>query len=339
MENSIFLKAFDGSNDIVPVWFMRQAGRYLPEYQEIKKKHSLEEMFHSPELASDITCMPIDILKVDAAILFADILTLPSAMGFDITFDNKLGPQITCFKAIEQVHDFDGLDYLVKTIQLVNQKLPENIPLIGFAGSPFTVLTYLIEGKSSLTYAKTLKFMREESELFHLLMQKLTKNTINYLRLQKEAGIHVFQLFDSWGGILSAEDYEKNVLSYVIEIFENVDLPSIYFGKNAQHLLALIDRSDVDFLSVCHTVDIENDLILNKTNKGIQGNLFNGLLYEDQITLSQEVEKLLKKAEKYPKYIFNLSHGVFPDIDKEKLKEIVKLVHQHKRTPETLSCS
>ncbi|MEK7375687.1 MAG: uroporphyrinogen decarboxylase family protein, partial [Candidatus Margulisiibacteriota bacterium] len=227
----LFLQAFDGTNQRVPVWFMRQAGRYLPEYQKIKEKYTLNEMFRTPDLAAEITCQPIDILGVDAAIIFADILTLPAQMGFDISFGNR-GPwitnRVTKPSDADAVHDFEDLSYVGNIIKLVSGRLPKTVPLIGFAGSPFTVLTYLIEGGVSPNFNKTFSYMNRHEVSFRALMAVLTKNTIEYLNLQKKAGIKAFQLFDSWAGILPAADYARYVLPYVQEIFLAVDLPSIY---------------------------------------------------------------------------------------------------------------
>jgi uroporphyrinogen decarboxylase len=334
MLKPLLLQAFEGSNKQVPVWFMRQAGRYLPDYQVIRKKYSLEDMFKTSELAAEITCQPIDILGVDAAILFADILTLPTAMGMKIVFDSKEGPMISNLigssKDVDKLHDFDNLNYVSKTIKLVNKRLPAHIPLIGFAGSPFSVATYLIEGGSSLSYAKTFKFLAEDPKGFHKLMQKLTDNTVSYLNLQKEAGVKVFQLFDTWAGILRPMDFAHFVLPYVKTIFDQVDLPSIYYVKNTSHLLNLMDKSGADFLSVDHTVVLGHHMTTERTKKGIQGNLFNGLLYADDKTLEREVKDVLLGAKKHSRYIFNLSHGVFPDVNVEKLKLIVKQVHAFK---------
>jgi len=326
-KTGLLLEAFEGRNQTVPVWFMRQAGRYLPEYQAIKKKYSLEEMFSTPELAAEITCLPIEKLGVDAAILFADILTLPKAMGCDVRFDSPEGPVITQTIQQTQLHDLDDLPYIRKIIQLVRQQLPAHIPLIGFAGSPFTVLVYLLEQGSSLNCSRTIRYIFEEPEKYHHLMDLLTKNTIRYYQLQKKAGIQVFQLFDTWAGILRPSDYSHLVLPYVSKIFEAIDLPSIYYAKNCHHLLPLMDKTKADFLSVCHTVVLGHHTTIEKTKKGIQGNLFNGLLYADQETLKKEIRDVLIGGQKHKKYIFNLSHGVLPDVSWEKLKFIADEVH------------
>jgi len=321
------MKALSGQNKRIPVWFMRQAGRYLPQYQKIRAKHSLEDMFGTPELAAQITCQPVDILGVDAAILFADILTLPSAMGFNIRFDNNRGPVVENTKSFSDIHDFEGLEYIRETIKLVNQELPADIPLIGFAGSPFTVLTYLIEGGSSLNHAKTFRFISQEQALFKQLMDKLTDNTVKYLQLQKEAGIKAFQLFDTWAGILRPTDFAHFVLPFVQKIFQAVDLPSIYYVKNSHHLLPLMDQSKADFLSVDQTVVLGHHKTIEKSQKGIQGNLFNGLLYAQKDVLQKEVQDVLLGGQKHDRYIFNLSHGVFPDVEPDQLKFIVDTVH------------
>jgi uroporphyrinogen decarboxylase len=326
MSKPLLLQAFDGTNTQVPVWFMRQAGRYLPEYRALKEKYSLEEMFHNPELAATITCQPMERFNLDAAILFADILTLPTEMGFLISFDDKKGPQIGSTDA-KRIHDIEDVEHIRTAIQLTKNRLPKHIPLIGFAGSPFTVLTYLIEGGSSINFTKVFKFMAEEPKQFHELMERLTKNTVTYLNLQKKAGIDVFQLFDSWGGILRPADYAHFVLPYVKRIFKEVDLPSIYYLKNCSHLLSLMDQTDADFLSVCHTVVLGHHVTIEKTKKGIQGNLFNGLLYADHQTLKKEIHDVLIGAQKHERFIFNLSHGIFPDVNPEIIQFIIDEVH------------
>ena len=336
MNESLFLQAFKGTNTQVPVWFMRQAGRYLPEYQALKKKYFLQKMFDTPELAAQITCLPVDILEVDAAILFADILTLPKLMGFDVRFDDRQGPVIggtiaTDVHHRDDIHAADDFSALTKTIHLVNAQLNGRVPLIGFAGSPFTVLTYLIEGGSSVNFTRTFRFINEHPAHFRAWMELLTLNTIRYLNAQKEAGAAAFQLFDSWAGILRPTDFARWVLPFARRIFEEVDLPSIYFVRNCAHLLALMDQSGADFLSVDHTVVLGHHTIIEKTKKGVQGNLFNGLLYADNATLEREVRDVLVGGTKHGLYIFNLSHGVFPDVDPDKLKFIVEQVHAFER--------
>ena len=314
---------------------MRQAGRFLPEYRAIRKENTLDEMFRDPETVAQVTCLPVDILNVDAAILFADILTLPMHLGFEITFDPDHGPVIkNPFSApsdVKKFHHLTDVPHLRKAIPMINQALPDDIPLIGFAGAPFTVLCYLVEGGSSSNFRKVFKFMNDDPQGFHNLMKFLTVNTIAYLDLQKKAGIKVFQLFDSWGGILRAQDYEAYILPYVSDIFAKVDLPSLYYLKNSSHLLSQMERAGSDFISVCETVDFNDPKVLSDIKQGVQGNLFQGLLYADDKTLTKEVLAVLKGASRFKKYIFNLSHGVQPDVPVEKVKLVIELVRAFKR--------
>ncbi|MCB9771771.1 MAG: uroporphyrinogen decarboxylase [Candidatus Omnitrophica bacterium] len=336
MTESLLRQSFLKTQTKTPVWFMRQAGRFLPQYREIRKNYSLDDMFRNPEIVAQVTCLPVDILKVDAAILFADILTMPMHIGFKITFHPAHGPIIinpfSSDKDFKQLHKLTDVAHLRKAIPLITKSLPKNIPLIGFAGAPFTVLCYLVEGGSSSNFRKVIKFMNENPDGFHKLMQFLTQNTIAYLKLQKDSGIEIFQLFDSWGGILRTDDYENFVLPYVQKIFAAVPLPSIYFLKNCAHLLTSMNKCGSDFLSVCETVDLKNNLILRKSEKGIQGNLFHGLLYSDDKTLKAEVLRVLKASQNFKKYIFNLSHGIQPDVPVDKVQYVVKLVHDFKRS-------
>lgn len=325
--NSPFLQAFSGTNTRVPVWFMRQAGRCLPSYQKIRSQHSLDEMFRTPQIAAEITCQPVDILGVDAAILYADILTLPSAMGCDIHFDTHKGPVIDPLKNISALRDFDNLNHIAETIRLVQERLKGKVPLIGFAGSPWTVAAYLIEGGSSLSFSKTFRFMNEYPDEFAKLLDVLTRNTIRYLNLQKSAGINACQIFDSWGGLLPGTDFDRLVLPCLKKIFQSVDLPSIYFLRHGRHLLPSSFTCGADGLSLCHTIDLQKDII-GRTDLLIQGNLFNGALYKKDDDLRRDVRRILEIMKPHRKFIFNLGHGVFPDVDPDKLKLIVDEVHQ-----------
>ncbi len=311
---------------------MRQAGRYLPAYQDVRKKYSLQEMFGEPEIVAQVTCQPVGYLNVDAAILFADILTLPAAMGFDIRFDNKHGPiignPIQAPSDVQKVHDFDRLAHIETAIKLTNQKLPVDVPLIGFAGSPFTLACYLIDGGSSLNFSKTFRFLLQHPDKFHALLKKLTENTVRYFKMQQGAGIKAFQVFDTWGGIMSRQEYLEFGWPYVQEIFKSVNIPSIYYLKNACHLMKEVVRIEADFISVCQTVDFADNGLLKESGKGIQGNLHNVLLYADYDFLEKETLKILEAARSYKKYIFNLSHGVFPDVEPDKLRFISELVHR-----------
>lgn len=321
-EQSEFLLAFEGKNTRVPVWFMRQAGRFLPQYQALKAHQPLRELFRNPELSGAITLQPVEILGVDAAILFADIMTMPSGMGFNIDFVDGKGPvvqnPINHSGDLSRLGKFSGLEHVNRTIQLIDRVLTPSIALIGFAGAPYTVLTYLCHKHGRMMFA--------DPKAFHAFMALLTDNTILYLKQQHKAGIKAFQLFDTWAGALRREEYTEFVLPYVQKIFKSVSLPSIYYLKNCAHLFDLMEKSGADMLSVCETVDVSI-----KTPKGIQGNLLNTMLYAPEKTLLAEVGRILKTAKKHHrKYVFNLNHGVHPDTDPLKVKAVVEAVHQFK---------
>ncbi len=320
---SIFLEAFKGKNKQVPVWFMRQAGRYLPQYQALKARMPLRELFRNPEIAGAVTLQPVEIIGVDAAILFADIMTMPSGMGFQIDFADGKGPivhnPVRYAGDLKRLGKFSGLEHVSRTIELINKVLVPSIPLIGFAGAPYTVLTYVCQKHNRLMF--------EDPKTFHAFMDLLTDNTILYLKQQQKSGIKAFQLFDTWAGSLRAKEYGEFVLPYVQKIFKAIKLPSIYYLKNCAHLFEQMEQSGAEMLSVCETVDLADI----KTSKGIQGNLLNTMLYAPQAELLAEVTRLLKAAKKnHRKYIFNLSHGIHPDTDPMKLKNVVDAVHQFK---------
>jgi uroporphyrinogen decarboxylase len=327
--SSPILQSFEGTNTRVPVWLMRQAGRYLPEYQALKKKYSFLTMLKTPDIAAEVTCQPLRRFPLDAAILFQDILTLPLAMGFHIDFVNGIGPVVRNplrnRESIKKMHPFDDLSHVTQTIQLIRKQIPKTA-LLGFAGSPFTTLVYLIEGGSTKNFSRVFRWMAEDPKGFHQLLTLLTRETIRYLNLQKDAGIHAFQLFDTWGGILSPQLYSQFVLPYVQKIFKAVKIPSIYFLKNTAPFLSLIQDCGADFISLCHSVDLE-DPLLRKTKLGVQGNLWNAILFSDEKTLGRAIDTLLKKARHYPRYLFNLSHGLLPETPVERVDFLVRRVH------------
>jgi uroporphyrinogen decarboxylase len=327
--SSSFLQSFEGKNTRVPVWLMRQAGRYLPEYQALKKKYSFLKMLKTPEIAAEVTCQPLRRFPFDAAILFQDILTLPLAMGFHIDFVNGVGPVVRNplrgIESLKKIHRFEDLSHVTKTIQLIRKEIPQTA-LLGFAGSPFTILVYLIEGGSTKNFSRVFRWMVEDPQGFHQLLDLFTRETIRYLNLQKEAGIHAFQLFDTWGGVLSPKLYAQFVLPYVQKIFKALKHPSIYFLKNTAPFLSLIEGCGADFISLCHSVDLE-DPLLRKTKMGVQGNLWNAALFSDEKTLGRSIDTLLQKARHYPRYLFNLSHGLLPETPLERVDFLVRRVH------------
>ncbi len=328
-----FLKACQGfKTDYTPVWFMRQAGRYMKEYQKIRQKYDFLTMCKTPEIAAEVTLQPIKILGVDAAILFSDILVPLEAVGLKIEFIEDKGPKVypnirdeenlNLLKNIE----IDSLDYVFKTIKILTKEL--EVPLIGFAASPFTLATYVIEGGTTKDFVNTKRFMFAQSEGFHKLMDFLTDATLNYLQEQVKAGVHALQIFDTWAGILSPFDYEVFCKPYVKRIINKLkSVPVIYFSSNtAGHLNHLKDL-DADVLSIDWRIDIR-DASLALKDQSLQGNL-------DPLTLLGTEEELFKRTEKIlidgmnaKSHIFNLGHGVNINTSVDKLKKLVDFIHE-----------
>lgn len=334
MQPKRLMQAFAGSQEKVPVWFMRQAGRFLPQYRQLRAEYSLGEMFRKPDIACEVTCQPVEILGVDAAILFADILTLPAAMGFEVEFTPE-GPVILNPVAsaadLARIHSLDGVEYVADIVQRVRRRLAPEKSLIGFAGSPFTVAAYLLDRGPGLNLRRALRFGYEDPAGFDRLLDLVTDNTIAYLRMQKQAGAEVIQLFDTWGGALPEPDYRAWVLPRVRRIFREVGSPSIYYLKNCSHLLEPMKECGADFLSFCETVDIEKDARLAGLAQGVQGNLFNALMYASSGRLLDETRRILKAGCRFRGHIFNLSHGIHPDMDPEKARMVVDMVRSFSR--------
>ncbi len=264
--NDTFLKACRGEKtDYTPVWLMRQAGRYLPEYQKVRSKVDFLTLCKTPELAAEVTIQPVDILKVDAAILFSDILVPIEPMGMKLEFSESKGPILydpirndIAVSKLRRIKAEDDVPFVMETIRMLVKKL--NVPLIGFSGAPFTLATYMIEGGSSKNYVNTKKMMYQTPELYANLMEKITDTVINYLQAQINAGVHAIQVFDSWAGILSPFDFEKYALPYVQKIIAAFKgkVPVIYFAFNASAMLKKVKQSGADVLGIDWRIDISD---------------------------------------------------------------------------------
>ena len=334
--NETFLKACRGeSTDYTPIWMMRQAGRYLPEYQKIRGNVTFLELCKSPELCVEVTLQPVDIFDMDAAILFSDILIPMEAMGLALEFHEGRGPVFP-----NVVRDQNSLDKLIvpdaeetmgfvmETIRLLRKEL--KVPLIGFAGAPFTCATYLIEGGSSKVFWETKKMMFTAPELFHGLMEKITQCTIGYLLAQARAGAQALQLFDSWAGILAPCDFQAYALPYVeriIKELQQTELPIIYFAYNGATLLEYSARSGADVIGLDWRINI-GDAIKRVGNKAVQGNIdpFALLLPKEQ--LRQRIKNLLEDARDANGHIFNLGHGIHQFTPPDQAKIAVDAVHE-----------
>jgi uroporphyrinogen decarboxylase len=337
--NDLYLKAHRGEEiPRYPVWLMRQAGRILPEYRAVRAKLSgFKELVETPALAAEVTIQPVDLLEVDAAILFSDILVVPDAMGLTYEMIEQRGPYFP--KTIRSREELslldtnpdvaDRLSYVFEAIRLTKEGLHNRVPLIGFAGAPWTIFCYMVEGKGSKTFSESRKLLYTDPVLAHELLGRITDFTIEYMKEQQRAGVDALQLFDSWAGILGREQYETFGLSYIRKIAQAFEgFPFTVFSKGA--LASLPDISEIP----CTTIGLDWNMDIRETrrlvgqNKTLQGNLDPCLLYADAKTIQVEVNKLLDSFES-PRHIVNLGHGVYPDIDPEKVKVLIKTVKEY----------
>ncbi|MFM7596224.1 MAG: uroporphyrinogen decarboxylase [Flavobacteriales bacterium] len=337
--NDLYLKAHRGEEiPRYPVWLMRQAGRILPEYRAVRARLSgFKELVETPALAAEVTIQPVDLLGVDAAILFSDILVVPDAMGLTYEMIEQRGPFFP--KTIRSREELslldenpdvtDRLSYVFEAIRLTKEGLKNRVPLIGFAGAPWTIFCYMVEGKGSKTFSESRKLLYTDPVLAHELLSRITDFTIEYMKEQQRAGVDALQLFDSWAGILGREQYEVFGLTYIRKIAEAFEgFPFTVFSKGA--IASLPDIASIP----CTTIGLDWNMDIRKTRQlvgnttTLQGNLDPCLLYADTKTIQNEVNKLLDSFES-PRHIVNLGHGVYPDIDPEKVKVLIKTVKDY----------
>jgi uroporphyrinogen decarboxylase len=320
--------------DRVPVWFMRQAGRSLPEYRAVREKHGMFDIIRTPELAAEVTMQPVRRLGVDAAILFSDIVVPLKAVGIDLELKAGVGPVIAePFRTAADVDRLRPLEpgdvtYVAETVKMLCAELP--VPLIGFAGAPFTLASYLIEGGPSRTYGKTKALMYTEPDTWTELLSTLADITSAFLRVQVEAGASAVQVFDSWAGALSPDDYQRSVLpasSLVFDGIADLDVPAIHFGVNTGELLPLMADAGPDVVGVDWRVPI--DVARERLGNGVavQGNLDPAVCLSPWEAVEAKVRDILTRNNRRPGHIFNLGHGVLPETDPDVLRRIVDLVH------------
>ena len=334
LKNDLILRAARGEQvERTPVWLMRQAGRVLPEYREVRAKlGGFKELVETPEFACEVTIQPVDSLGVDAAIIFSDILVLPEAMGLPYQMIESKGPWFE--KTIQNKVDIDQLKiaqahdlmYVTKAIALTKQELHNRVPLIGFAGAPWTILAYMVEGSGSKTFSKAKRFLYTNPELAHQLLDKITQSTINYLKAQVIAGADMLQLFDSWAGVLSPVHYREFALSYIAKICDAVnEVPMTVFAKDAFFARAEMSKLNCTTIGLDWTMDIVESRKLIGASKTLQGNMDPCLLYADFETIKRETIRMLK-AFGPQRHIANLGHGLYPDLEKDKVKCFVDTV-------------
>lgn len=333
--NDIFLRAARGEQvERIPVWFMRQAGRSLPGYRELRKNYDVLTLTQTPELAAQVSLEPVERLGVDAAILFADIMLLPIALGIPVRIVETIGPvvdePVRTLSDLERFRTFSRgrVAFLEETIRILRRKL--QIPLIGFSGAPFTLASYLIEGGPSRTWTQTKHCMHDSPDFWAKLMEVLSDSVIEYLAAQIDAGAQAVQLFDSWVGCLSPADYRSYVLPYMQKIFsalKETGVPRMHFATNTAGFLA-------DFASVdCEVVGIDWRIELAAAKrivggKVLQGNLDPALLLSDWDIIRARVDETVASIDPHRGYIFNLGHGVLPETNDATLKRLVEYLHE-----------
>jgi uroporphyrinogen decarboxylase len=332
--------------DTTPVWIMRQAGRYLPEYRAIRQKAgSFLNLCMNPELACEVTLQPLTRFDLDAAIIFSDILTVPAAMGLDLYFAEGEGPgfhnPIRSLKDIEQLiipEPLEKLSYVMDAIRLTKNALNNKVPLIGFAGSPWTLACYMIDGKGKSNFPLTKKMLFSEPALLNSLLEKITESTLLYLQAQTDAGADVLMLFDSWGGLLSYQDYETFSLQYIRKIIEglhqkqiNNKIPIILFTKGGSIWLNNMADSGCDALGLDWQIDIGLARQQTQDKVALQGNVDPSLLYASSEKIKATVNSVLSAYGEGSGHIFNLGHGIAPDVDPDKVKILVDTVHAYHR--------
>ncbi len=340
LQNDLILRAARGEKtERTPVWLMRQAGRVLPEYRDVRSKMGgFIELVKTPEFAAEVTIQPVDILGVDAAIIFSDILVIPEAMGLPYTMVEARGPwfenTITSASDIEKLRIANGdddLSYVCDAIRLTKAALAGRVPVIGFAGAPWTLLAYMVEGSGSKTFSKAKKFLYTEPRLAHQLLEKITQSTIHYLKAQVKAGADMLQIFDSWAGILSPQHYREFALPYISRICDELHtlVPVTVFAKDAFFIRKDLAAINCQCVGLDWTMDIAESRALIGTDKTLQGNADPCLLYADFDVIKSETEKMLHAFGPH-RHIANLGHGLYPDLEKEKVKFFVDTVKNFK---------
>lgn len=313
------------NHDRPPIWLMRQAGRYLPEYRAIRRGRSLLEMFHCPKTIVEVTELPLDILKVDAAILFSDILTVFDGMQIRYDFQEEIGPVVfDSAEAIQMRPPHEAYSHVMQAIQTLKKRL--QVPLLGFAGAPFTLASYLIEGKSSRDLKKTKQWLYREPESFSKLLDTITEATIAYLRCQIEAGVDAIQLFDSWANALGVWEFHEYSLKPMQKILEAVDVPVILFCRGSSLFAKELAALNPAAISIDWSGDLPTIRQSIPPSIALQGNLDPMLLYGSQTQIAAAIDRLLDGMRGDPGYIFNLGHGLLPDIPVKNVKFMVDYV-------------
>ena len=342
IKNDRFLRALKRESvDRTPIWIMRQAGRYLPEYRITRgKAGDFLSLCKNKQLCCEVALQPLKRFELDAAILFSDILTIPDAMGLGLYFETGEGPKFR--KTIKNYADVEklpqisirkDLSYVLEAVSLIRYELNHQLPLIGFSGSPWTLAAYMIEGQGSKNFPKAKAMRYQDPALLHLLLQKITTCVIDYLNAQIEHGVQVVQIFDSWGGLLSQDSYFEFSLSYLSQIIKGIkdlhgdNIPIILYTKGGGQWISDIADTNCDCIGIDWTTNI--GIARKKVGNivSIQGNLDPSVLLSDKRIIRCEVSKIMESFGSYPGHIFNLGHGITPDVKPENVNEMIMAVH------------
>lgn len=339
IKNDLFLRALKGENvERPPVWMMRQAGRYLPDFMKLKEKYDFFTRCRTPELATEITVMPIHQVGPDAAILFSDILVVPQAMNIEVEMKPGVGPWLpNPVRTTKAVHDVivpdieESLGYVLDAVKMTKKELNNEVPLIGFAGSPWTILCYTVQGQGSKNFDIAKKFCFTNPQAAHTLLQKITDTTIAYLKAKVAAGVDAVQVFDSWGGMLSPQDYQEFSWKYIQQIIDALkeDIPVIAFGKGCWFALDKMATSGAAALGVDWTCSPETARKLTGGDITLQGNFDPSRLYSPPSEIKKMVHQMINEFGK-DRYIANLGHGILPDIPVENAIAFVEAVKEYK---------
>lgn len=337
IKNDLFLRACKKQPvERTPVWIMRQAGRYLPGYRAVREKADFLTMCRTPELAAEVTLQPVDIIGVDAAIIFSDILVIPEAMGMELEMIESKGPVFhhpvrteEDEAGLKQIDPTKDLKYVMDAVALAKRELNGRVPLIGFSGSPWTLLTYMVEGSGMKNFSVVKKLMYNNPLLAHKILDKLAVTVAGYLSAKIDAGADAVQIFDTWGGLLSPEDYKEFSLSYIskiISLIKRKQQPVIVFSKGVHQSLEELASSGADVVGLDWTIDIGSVRKSIGEKVALQGNMDPTLLYAPDEKIRDEVKRILGAYGSGSGHVFNLGHGILPDVEPEKAKALVQFV-------------
>ena len=341
-KNDLFLRACKRQPvERTPIWIMRQAGRYLPEYRKVREKADFITMCHTPELAAEVTIQPVDIIGVDAAIIFSDILVIPEAMGMKFDMIESRGPVFhhplrneDDAKQLKRIDPGKDLKYVLDAVSITKKELNGRVPLIGFSGSPWTLFTYMVEGKGSKNFSYVKKLIFNNPQLAHRVLELLSDAVADYLSAKIEAGANAIQIFDTWGGILSQNDFEEFSLRYISKVISKVkrkNEPVIVFSKGVHFKLEELAATGADVIGLDWTMDLGEVRKKIGGKVALQGNLDPTVLYADKEKIKEETKKVLSSFGEGSGHIFNLGHGILPDVDPENAKALVQFVKEESK--------